>query len=176
MDAANFSVAETLRSGKKVEIRALKLTDREGLERALNRESEQSLYRRFFTIKRHFSDKEADFFLNIDFVKHVALVATVTEGGKSVIIGGGRYVSVRPNEAEVAFSIVDEYQGQGLGTLLMQHLTAIASASGFETLLAEVLPNNAPMLKVFAKCGHPTAKTRRDGTVHVVIDLKSRVD
>ncbi len=173
VDAANYCSTEILKTGKAVEIRSLRQSDRADLEQAVKRETTQSLYRRFFTVKREFSEKEAEFYINVDFVKHVALVAIVTEDGKPAIVGGGRYVTVQPNEAEVAFSIIDEYQGRGLGTLLMRHLIAIARSAGFKTLIAEVLPENVPMLKVFEKCGCSVSKRHRDGVVHVVIDLVS---
>jgi GNAT superfamily N-acetyltransferase len=73
-------------------------------------------------VKREFSEKEAQFFVNVDFVNHVALIAVVEEDGKPVIGGGGRYIVVSPGQAEVAFAVVDKYHGQGMGTTLMRHL------------------------------------------------------
>ena len=93
------------------------------------------------------------FFLDIDFIDHVALVAVVEEGGRPMIVGGGRYIVIQPGKAEVAFAVVDQYQGQGIGAALMRHLAAIARNAGLHELIAEVLPDNAPMLKVFEKCG-----------------------
>jgi RimJ/RimL family protein N-acetyltransferase len=173
IDAAHFSSIETLRGGAKVEIRSLRPSDRAGLLDAVHRESTRSLYRRFFAVKRNFSESEEDFFMNIDFVKHVALVAEVKENGRSLIVGGCRYVSGQPQEAEVAFSVVDEYQGQGLGTLLMRHLTAIAVDAGLSRLVAEVLTENTPMLAVFEKCGRRVAKKTEKSVVHVTMDLRS---
>ena len=56
------------------------------------------------------------FFLNIDFESHVALVAQIDEDGRPAIAGGGRYIVVRPGQAEIAFVVVDAYQGQGIGS------------------------------------------------------------
>jgi len=66
------------------------------------------------------------FFLNIDFESHVALVAQIDEDGRAAIAGGGRYIVVRPGQAEIAFVVVDAYQGQGIGTILMRHLAILA--------------------------------------------------
>ena len=138
---------------------------------AVERVSAQSLYRRFFAARRSFSEKETDFFVNVDFLNHVALVAVVNEGGAVVIIGGGRYVLVQPGMAEVAFAVVDQYQGQGVGAALMRHLATIARDAGIEQFVAEVLPENAPMLKLFEKCGCRMS-TKRDGqVVHVTLGL-----
>ena len=62
LDQANFSVIETLRNGSRVEIRAQRPQDRKDLEAALVRMSDESLYRRFFGAKRHFSEKEVEHF------------------------------------------------------------------------------------------------------------------
>jgi RimJ/RimL family protein N-acetyltransferase len=169
--AAAFSVAGTLRDGRSVTIRALRPEDRNAMLSAVGRVSAQSLYRRFFGPKRGFSEKEVDFFVNVDFVTHVALVASVEEGGENTIVGGGRYVVTQPGTAEVAFAIVDEYQGQGIGTALLRHLVVIARESGLARLIAEVLPENAPMLAMFRKCGFVTEKGGGAGAVHVVLDL-----
>src|SRR5262249_42859953 len=103
---------------------------------AVGRSSPQSLYRRFFAPKRGFSEGEITYFLDVDFAKHVALVASADEKGQPVIVGGARYIVVRPGKAELAFVVVDQYQGQGIGAALMRHLAAIARATGLEELSA----------------------------------------
>ena len=169
--ASEYSAVEPLRDGRRVEIRALKPDDREGLVAAVGRASDQSLYRRFFGAKRDFSEREIAFFLNVDFVNHVALVAVLEEDGRPVIIAGGRYVVVQPGKAEVAFAVVDRYQGQGIGAALLRHLTAIARAAGLKELIAEVLPENTAMLKVFEKSGLRVSSTREPRVVHVALGL-----
>ena len=171
LDAANYLSVETLRDGRRVEIRAFKSADRVDLMSAVARTSPLSLYRRFFTVKRGFTEKEKDFFLNVDFVDHVALVAVTEEAGRKVIAGGGRYVIVHPGTAEVAFVVVDQYQGQGIGSALMRNLITIARAAGLQVLTAEVLSENAAMLKVFEKCGLAITTSRDREVVHVNLQL-----
>ena len=171
VEAANYSACETLRDGRRVEIRALRPADRADLIAAVGRSSGQSLYRRFFAVKRSFTASEIDYFLNVDFLNHVALVAVVNEQGAPVIAGGARYVVVQPGKAEVAFAVVDQYQGQGLGAALMHHLAAVAREAGLEELIAEVLPDNVPMLKVFEKSGLPLSIKREPQVVHVALRL-----
>lgn len=169
--AAQYTARERLRDGRAVEIRALKPDDRTALLAAVGRIGVQSLYRRFFGVKRHFTDQEVDFFVNIDFINHVALVAVVEEGGRPTIAGGARYVVVQPGIAEVAFAVVDQYQGQSIGAALMRHLTTIARQAGLTTFVADVLPSNAPMLKVFENSGLPMRAKRESGTVSVSLQI-----
>ena len=171
LETANYSAFEQLRNGRRFEIRALRPADRADLIAAVDRASDQSLYRRFFGVKRGFTDQEIAFFLNVDFVSHVALVAVVDEGGRPAIVGGGRYVVVQPEAAEVAFAVVDEYQGQGIGAALMHHLAAIARKAGIKQLVAEVLPDNHPMLKVFEKSELRLIMKREPQVVHVILRL-----
>jgi GNAT superfamily N-acetyltransferase len=171
LDAANYSAVETLRDGRQVEIRAFRPGDRADLESAVARTSVQSLYRRFFTVKRSFSEREREFFLNVDFIGHVALMAWAEESARRVIAGGGRYVVVEPGKAEVAFVVVDQYQGLGIGAALMRHLAAIARSAGLQELIAEVLPENVPMLKVFEKSGLPMTTIDEHEVVQVTLRL-----
>lgn len=171
MDASAYSATETLRDGRRMEIRALKQADRAGLLDAVAHMSEEARYRRFFAPKRSFTEKEIEFYLNVDFVSHVALVAVVDEAGGPVIAGGGRYIVSEAGRAEVAFSVDDAHQGQGIGSALMRHLVVIARAAGLKALIAEVLPDNAPMLKVFERCGLAITTRREAGVVHVTLAL-----
>lgn len=171
LDAIAYSAVETLRNGRCIEIRAFRPTDKEALEAAVGRTSTLSLYRRFFTIKRDFTKREREFFLNVDFVNHVALVAVTDETGRPAIIGGGRYVVVKPGSAEVAFVVIDEYQGQGIGAALLRHLTNVARAAGLQEFVAEVLAENSPMLDVFKNSGLPMSTTSESEYVHVTLRL-----
>jgi RimJ/RimL family protein N-acetyltransferase len=168
---AEFSTIEVLPNGQRVEIRALTPADREDMLTAVGRTSTQSLYRRFFTVRRHFSEAETAFFLDLDFVSHVALVAVVEEGGKPFIAGGGRYIVIKPGQAEVAFAVIDQFQGQGIGSALLRHLSSLAREAGLREFVAEVLPENAAMLKVFEKCELEVTTTREMQTMHVVLRL-----
>jgi RimJ/RimL family protein N-acetyltransferase len=168
---AEYSTIEVLPNGQRVEIRALTPADREDMLAAVGRTSTQSIYRRFFNARRHFSETEISFFLNPDFVRHVALVAVAEEGGTPVIAGGGRYVVINPGQAEVAFAVVDQFQGQGIATVLLRHLSSIARKAGLREFVAEVLAENAPMLKVFEKSGLEGTTRRESQAIHVVLRL-----
>src|SRR5262249_21814515 len=112
--AAHYSAREVLSDGRALEIRALRPEDRAAFVAAAGRSSAASRYTRFFAPKRSFSEGEVDFFTNVDFVNHVALIAVLEEGGQPVIVGGGRYIVVTPEQAEMAFTVIDQYQGQGV--------------------------------------------------------------
>ncbi len=171
VEAAQYLALESMRDGRRFEIRALKPDDQAGLMDAVRRTSTQSLYRRFFGLKRHFSDQEIAHFINVDFVSHVALVAVVDEGGRPVIAGGGRYVVEQPGIAEIAFAVVDAYQGQGIGRALMRHLVSIARDAGLHEFTAEVLPDNSSMLKVFEKSGLHLKVERESQVMHITLQL-----
>ena len=171
LDAANYSAVEALRNGRHIEIRALRPGDRDNYVAAVGRAGSQSLYRRFFGAKRHFSESEILFFVNVDFFNHVALVAVAEEDGHPAIVGGGRYVVSAPGRGELAFMIVDKYQGQGIGAALMRHLVLIAREAGLRELTAEVLPNNKAMLKVFEKSGLRHSTKWETGSTHVTLQL-----
>jgi L-amino acid N-acyltransferase YncA len=167
MDASQYFAAAVLRDGSAVEIRAQRPTDREGLRTALLQLGKESVQRRFFAPRRSFSEREVAFFLDIDFVQQVALVAVA--GG--AVVGGCRYIVTEPGVAEVAFSVADDWQGRGLGRLLMEHLIAIARHQGLRQLVAEVLRENAAMLAVFRHSGLPTVTHHEAGVVHMMLRL-----
>lgn len=171
MTPTTYSARELLRDGRPVEIRALRPEDEANMLVAVDRIGAESLQHRFFVAKRGFSEKEKEFFMEIDFVNHVALVAEVNEDGRPAIVGGSRYVVINPDQAEVAFMVVDAYQGQGLATLLARHLVALARAAGLKQLTAEVLPGNAPMRKVLGKLGFQTGRSQDPQLVHLTLPL-----
>ena len=168
---SEYRATETLRDGRGLEVRALKPEDRDALVAAAGRVSSENLAQRFFAPKRGFSEKEIDYYTKVDFTRHIALVAVVDEGGTPRIVGGGRYIVAQPGHAEVAFTVEDAYHGRGIASLLLRHLATIARASGLKELFAEVLPDNAPMLKVFERSGLAMERKRGRDAVHVTLRL-----
>ena len=170
-EAASFSTTELLRDGRQVEIRALCPADRPELLEAATRTSDRSLYRRFFGVRRTFSEAEVAAFVNIDFVNEVALLAVTREDGREVVAGGGRYIVVQPGTAELAFTVVDEFQGLGVASALLRHLTALARAAGLREFLAEVLSDNTAMLRVFERSGLRMERRRENGVLHISLHI-----
>jgi RimJ/RimL family protein N-acetyltransferase len=169
--AAEYTAIERLRDGRQITIRSLRPDDQEELLSAVGRVSAQSLYRRFFAVKRAFSDDEVKFFLRVDFTNHVALIAITEERGRECIVGGGRYIVVQPGTAELAFTVEDGHQGRGIGGVLLRHLVTLARQGGLKQLIAEVLPDNIPMQRVFERSGVRFDKEWRDGSIHISVPL-----
>ena len=108
------------------------------------------MYFRFFGAKKRLSEQELAYFTDLDFVQRVALVATLRVGGDEQIIGVGRYAVLDggpPRRAEVAFAVADEHQGRGIGTVLLEHLVAIARRHEIVEFEADVLGENNRMLE-----------------------------
>jgi RimJ/RimL family protein N-acetyltransferase len=167
----DYSRVEPFRGGGTIEFRALRPDDKADMLAAIDRTSMQSRQRRFFAPKRGFSDSEIAFFMNIDFLNHVALVAQLDHDGHSEIVGGGRYVVVKPGQAEVAFVVIDAYQGQGLGKALMRHLLQLARDAGLKELVAEVLPDNQAMRRVLSDAGFTLSRGNDPQVLHFSLAL-----
>ena len=108
----------------------------------------------------------------MDFINHVGLAATTGSKEHERFIGVGRYIRTEnPSRAEVAFAVLDEYQGHGIGTLLLKHLARIAQRNGIREFEAHVLGSNHQMLEVFANSGFHIHDSYESGVVHMTLDI-----
>jgi hypothetical protein len=82
LNVAEYRALETLRDRRPIQIRCLGPSDRAALLTAVGQSSPQSLFRRFFSSKRDFTEEEIARYVNVDFVTRVALVAALDEGGR----------------------------------------------------------------------------------------------
>jgi len=174
--ARGYAESETLKGGTAVSVRAIRPDDRQRLGEAFAKLEPGSVYTRFFSHRGQPSDEELRAATEVDFESTVALVVTVPDGaGDETIIGAGRYLLNGPpgagSGAEVAFTVEEDYQGQGIAGLLLKHLARIARRQGVSELTAEVLPGNRGMLAVFARSGLPMRQSTEDGVVHVALSL-----
>jgi acetyl coenzyme A synthetase (ADP forming)-like protein len=165
----HYAADALLKDGGSIHVRAIRADDRDRLVEHFGRLSARSVYYRFFGAKRRLTPKELDTFTQLDFVDRVALVATLVEDGVERIIGVGRYSVVDPaaGVAEVAFAVADAHHGRGVGTLLLDHLAAMARAQGITVFEADVLGENNRMLEMFASSGFVAKRTSEGGVVHV---------
>jgi RimJ/RimL family protein N-acetyltransferase len=171
-----LSQQTVLRNGTPVLIRVAVPEDRDRIVAAFNELEPDSVYTRFFSMRKALSEAELDRMTATDFVNFVGLLAIVGSGSDETVIGGATYVALPPADdtraAEVAFTIEEDVQGQGLAGKLMALLTDIARQHGFHRFEADVLSGNAPMLKVFERSGLPLTKKREGGVTHIVMDLR----
>jgi GNAT superfamily N-acetyltransferase len=167
-DARKYCVDARMLDGAAIRIRAIRPDDQERLHEHFRGLSEQSVYFRFMGAKRDLSPHDLKRLTELDFKNHAGLAATVTEQGRERFIGIGRYIcGADPHRAEVAFAILDEFQGRGIGTLLLEHLSLIADANGIAEFEADVLGDNRQMLEVFAHSGFESRRSLDSGVVHL---------
>src|SRR3954452_20602348 len=156
-----------LRDGSVAHVRPITPDDADGLRLFHSRQSAESIYLRFFAPLRELSPRDVHRFTHVDHHDRVALVATL-DGD---IIGIGRYDRIAPGSAEVAFNISDHFQGKGIGSVMLEHLAAIAQEMGINRFVAEVLPQNRKMLTVFKEAGYEVTHHIEDGVVEVSFDI-----
>ena len=148
-------IETTLRDGTAVVVRMVEASDKEALAEGVARLSTRSRYLRFHTGVETLSEEQLRYLTDVDQQDHVAWVALTREGDDEVGIGVGRFVRLgdEPDVAEAAITVLDEYQGRGLGTLLLGVLAAAARRRGVRTFRAYVLGENVAMLKLFDALG-----------------------
>ena len=166
-----FSIADVLRDGTRVKIRAIRPDDKDRLLQAFRLLEKESVYTRFFSPRNDVSDVELNRAVNVDFDDHVAIVVTIDSGREEIIIASGRYVRTTEQSAEVAFVVEEDYQGRGIASRLLRHLAAIAKRRGIVCFEANVLAQNTPMLAVFKRCGFAMKQTREGGEIHLTLSL-----
>jgi GNAT superfamily N-acetyltransferase len=174
-DLRNYSAVSVLPDGTTILIRAVRPDDKPRFRAAFANLERNSIYRRFLGYKKELTDADLEHATEVDFDRAVALVATAGSGDAEAIIAGARYVSdpgPAPHcNAEIAFLVEEDYQGQGIAGCLLDHLVRIACAKGLSQLYADVLANNRPMLTVFERSGLPMRKTQFQDVIHVTLSL-----
>jgi len=172
LEARHYESDEVLRDGGSVHVRAIRPDDKQRLLDLFHRLSARTVYFRFFRTKDRLTDEELRYFTDLDFVRNVALVATLHVDDDERIIAVGRYFGLGPTDepctrAEVAFTVDDAHQGRGLGTLLLERLAAIARDQGITEFEAYVLGENNQMLQVFETSGFQIRRALEAGVLHV---------
>ncbi|MFI9626255.1 GNAT family N-acetyltransferase [Streptomyces sp. NPDC052042] len=166
-----------LRDGGTARIRPITTDDAERLVSFYEQVSDESKYYRFFAPYPRLSARDVYRFTHHDYVDRVGLAVTV--GGEFIatvrydrIDDRGRPASVPADQAEVAFLVQDAHQGRGVASALLEHIAAVARERGIRRFIAEVLPANTKMIKVFRDAGYTQQRSFEEGSVHLTLDLE----
>jgi RimJ/RimL family protein N-acetyltransferase len=160
----------TFGDGTEAVVRPMSAADSAALLRFHGHLSARSVRRRFFYPHMVLSPDEVARFTQVDGEARVALV--VECAGELVAVGRYDRLDDR-GVAEVAFVVADEYQHQGLGTMLLHRLANAARSVGIERFTAEVLAENRPMLSVFQNAGFPIESKTELSIVDLMMSIGS---
>lgn len=166
-----------LKDGTRVLLRVMRPEDGPLLRRGFERLSAESRYLRFMGTKAELSDADLEALTALDGADRFAIgaIRADTEGGETEGLGVARFARLPadPEVAEAAVTVVDEAQGQGLGSLLLRRLAAAARERGVQRFCGDVLSANATMRRLLADQMDATVLDSADGVVRVLVELPS---
>jgi GNAT superfamily N-acetyltransferase len=160
-----------LRDGSRVLLRPVEPADKSLLVAGFARLSPESRYHRFLAPLPELSDAQLRYFTEVDHHDHEALAAVDPVSGRGV--GVARFVRLhdRPEVAEAAVTVADDWQDRGLGTLLLEALAERARNEGITTFTGLLLATNREMLELLEHIARVRVVDRQTGTVEVEVDL-----
>ncbi|UCG02978.1 MAG: GNAT family N-acetyltransferase [Candidatus Heimdallarchaeota archaeon] len=161
----------TTKKGMEILLRPVKISDEPLLKDFFYDLTDQSLYRRFISVRKDVPHSRLQDFCIIDFSKEMVIVAVIQEEALETVVGVSQYgIDTKSHTAEVAFVVRDDYQNKGIGSELVHYLTYLAKMIGLLGFTAEVLVENRGMLHLFEKNFPDLNKRIVDG----VYELKMR--
>lgn len=165
---SRFDSALVLADGYRAPVTPITPAAKPLIAAAMSRLSLQSSRRRFFTPRLALSERELDALTAVDGVRHYAFgICGRDATGRAEGIASARFVRVPGDStvAELALTVIDAYQGQGLGRTMLGRLAAAALVRGVARLRALIVPDNAPVLGMLRKYA-PSARFTYDGEIY----------
>jgi len=169
----HLEVHRTTRSGFAVFFRPVRINDEHLMKDFFYKLSSDSMYHRFISSRTDMPHERLQRFVAIDYRREMVILATIEEEGKEIAVGMGQYlIDEKSHTAEVAFVVLDGYQGKGIGAELLTYLTFLARKQGLLGFAATVLQDNKPMLHLFESMGFEIEKRLDAGTYELKMSFK----
>ena len=170
MDETDHWIATySLDDGVEVRFRDVRPDDAEQIAEAIRTASQETILHRFFRLIEGVPPAQLREMLTIDRSQEACIAGEMRQAGARRIVCGARYIRTENSErAEIAVTVHDDVQHQGLGTFLLQTLTDLARRDGVREFEAWILPSNVAMLGLMKKL-FPGHRRHLEGDVYRVI-------
>jgi acyl-CoA hydrolase/ribosomal protein S18 acetylase RimI-like enzyme len=163
----------TTKTGMEILLRPVKMSDEPLLKDFFYSLSDNSLYRRFISVRKDVPHDRLQEFVIIDYTQEMVILAVIQKEEREEILGIGQYaIDEATHTAEVGFAVRDDDQNRGVGTELLAYLTYLAKRQGLLGFFAEVLVENRPMLHLFDKMGFKVEKRREEGVYELKMTFR----
>ncbi len=151
-------------------MRLLGPDDKENLRRGFEELSVRTRRLRFLTLQDRLTESQLNYLTNMDNKNHLALGAFDTSHGEQKGIGVARYIrmSAEPETAEFAVTVLDAYQGRGVGRLLCELLIEAAQENAIKTFRGYIAQENASLVELLKQLG---ARSRMEESHLLRVDL-----
>ena len=165
---AHYRSDVVLSDGSTLHLRPIRSDDADGLLNLYHRLSLRSLYHRFFTTQQP-NLTRARYLADVDYDNHFALVGEFEDQ----IVAVARYARSQdsPDRAEAAFTVADDWQGMGIGPLLLDRLAQIAGEQNITSFEVQVLTGNHQMMKVLSRSRFGMRRRVEAGVFHLILFL-----
>jgi acyl-CoA hydrolase/RimJ/RimL family protein N-acetyltransferase len=159
-------------AGEEIFFRPVRATDEPLLKELFYSLSDESVYRRYFSVIKYMFHERLQEELDLDYQTRMAIAAVAERGGVEEIAGLAQYIlDESTNYAETAFLVRDAWQGKGLGDRLARTIVKIAQDKGIKGITAAVMTENRAMLHLFYKLGFTVESRLEEGYYHVEFEI-----
>ncbi|HSL67375.1 MAG TPA: GNAT family N-acetyltransferase [Actinomycetota bacterium] len=162
---SNLESDVVLRDGSTVRIRPARPGDLARVQDYLLGLSPETRRLRFWAVAVNIGEL-AEKIVDVDYRDHLTLLV-LRGGDEGTMIGGAQYSRMDHGRAEIGMSVADEWQGKGIGSILLGQLAQAAGERGVTIFVAEVLPENHGMIGVFRESGFPLSIRALPGAIEV---------
>jgi len=164
----HYNWSYNLPDGRQIKIRPIRPTDESKLRQFFYGLSEEDVYYRFMGALRTLPHTKAQPLVVLDYEEKFAIAGYIGDEPDDEFVGVARWFLDRAtNMAEVAFTVLPGWQGQGVGAYLLKTLADVGKEKGISGFTAEVLGTNRKMLNVFYKSGFKVHSQLEDGVYNV---------
>ncbi len=169
----HLEAQRTTKTGKKILLRPVKISDEQLLKDFFYSLSDKSIYRRFISARRDMPHERLQEFVVIDYTMEMVILAVVQNDEQELVVGVGQYgIDERLHTAETAFVVRDNYQNLGIGKSLLEYITYLAKKQGLLGFTAEVLLGNESMLHLFENMGFDITRRRDEGVYELQMNFR----
>lgn len=160
----DLEVQKTTRTGLRLLLRPVKISDEPLLKDFFYSLSDESMYQRFISARRDIPHEMLQEFVAVDYFQKMVLVAVMEDNGKESICGLGQYgMNSDMYMADIALVVKDDCQKMGVAGELLSYLTYLAKKQGILGFTAEVLVGNEPVFRLFKRMGFDVSKRNEQG-------------